>query len=290
MIFDKILYINLDRRPDRNKNVIDQLTKLNWMEKTERIEAIDGNIIDYSDNNNEITKYVTPNGITDALNGKTVYTTLTKGGIGCALSHRKCYENIVINNIKKCLILEDDCYIDNNIINKLNEIENNVPPNYDILFLGYHSAHIARLDNYDIYYIKPIKIYGLFGYIVTLDGAKKLLEYVFPITLQIDSEMPQHFDKINTYALTTKNTVIYSDRSALDTKFGTDIQIRENFTNNNIIDYNYNDNDNIDYKNENNKKYMIIIIIIIFLIIISIIVFKFINNGPIIFRNYFRRN
>ena len=104
----------------------------------------------------------------------------------------------------------------------------------DVLFLGYHHAYFKKLTN--DYYVEPTKLFGLFGYIVTNAGAKKLLK-VFPITAQIDSEIPKHFDKINAYAVTNKYRLVFSDRSSVHTKFGTDIQIREGYSSWSIYNY-----------------------------------------------------
>ncbi len=173
---------------------------------------------------------ITIAGKNDALNdNQQVYTYLTKGAIGCALSHKKTYEKIINDNIDVALILEDDITFDDKFNERMVVLEKKIPKNYDILFLGYSQASIDHFDeNYDLTdFTKPGKIYGLFGYIVTNQGAKKLLN-VFPITFQLDSEISNHFDKINVYAVAPKNRIILSDPSSIDTKFGTDIQIRPN--------------------------------------------------------------
>jgi len=225
MKIDKILYINLDRCTDRNNNMINLLNEHKLLNNSIRINAVDGKQLNKKD---ILLNDVSINGINDAYNfEQKVYIPLTVGGIGCALSHKKCYQYIVDNKIPYCLILEDDIHVDNDLIDKLEQL--NPPNDFEILFLGYHSIHIKKHDivikNNDYEYVKPIKAYGLFGYIVSYTGAKKLLDNVFPITQQIDSEIPKHFDKINVYAI--KNTFIYSDPSSIYTKFGTDIQIRD---------------------------------------------------------------
>jgi len=223
-MFDKILYINLKHRTDRNENVIEELNKLNLQEKAVRIDAVNGrelNINKLPDN------LITKKGKEDALNeNQKVYTYLTPGAIGCAISHKKTYEYIVNNRLKSALILEDDITIDEDFNNKLNGLLRNIPKDFDILFLGYHSTSDKYLKRVNTFYSKPTKLYGLFGYIVTFEGAKKLLE-IFPITQQIDSEIPLHFDKIKAYAVNPNKKIILSDQSSIFTKFGTDIQIRD---------------------------------------------------------------
>jgi GR25 family glycosyltransferase involved in LPS biosynthesis len=219
MIFDKIIYINLDRRPDRNLNVIEQIKKLGLTEITERFSAIDGTKIDM---NNVDTNIITQDGINFAKKSDIIYTHLTVGAIGCAMSHRAIYQKIIDENINSCLILEDDITIDNKFNEKIKIIENYIKQNrldYDLFFLGFH--HTAKYDNTNKYKI----VYGLFGYIVTNKGAKKLLN-LFPLTYQIDTEISRNTDKINIYGVNVSNKIILSDESQYSYKFGTDIQIK----------------------------------------------------------------
>lgn len=67
-----ILYINLESRKDRNKEIIDELNKYNL--KGERVEAIKHD----------------------------------DGYIGCALSHIKCLDLAIKRNYDEVIILEDD--------------------------------------------------------------------------------------------------------------------------------------------------------------------------------------
>lgn len=224
-MFDKILYINLAHRQDRRDNVIEQLKKINLLDKAVRIDGVYGKNLNLK---NMSRNLVTNKGIEDALNdNQKVYTYLTPGAIGCALSHKKAYEYIINNKISSALILEDDITFDKDFNRKLSQIYLKVPKDFDVLFIGYHNTSDKYLDRVHSVYSKPKKLYGLFGYIVTLEGAKKLLD-VFPITEQIDSEIPRHFDYIKAYAVNPYKKIIFSDQSSVFTKFGTDIQIRDN--------------------------------------------------------------
>ena len=225
---DKILYINLSHRTDRNKNVIDQITKLNLMDKLVRINAINGHQLDIMNISNSL---ITDQGKANATNTKLpVYIPLTKGAIGCALSHRDAYKYIIDNNLTNALILEDDVTIDPNIFKiKLAKLMEMTPKDYDVLFIGYHNSTIQYIDkkiNDSI--SKPLMVYGLFGYIVSNKGAKKLLN-VFPITRQIDTEISFKFNEINAYVVNPDDRIVFSDSSSPETKFGTDIQIREEY-------------------------------------------------------------
>ena len=80
------------------------------------------------------------------------------------------YEKIISDKINRCLILEDEAKFDVDFFNKLNEIEKNILQDFDILFLWYHVSYIKK--DFNEYYFKPDKVYGLFGYIVSYQGAK----------------------------------------------------------------------------------------------------------------------
>ena len=227
MLFDKIFYINLDRRPDRNANVKKIIRELNI--DAIRVPAVDGSTLDLNTLPPDI---ITENGIQDAKNkNQKVYVPLTPGGIGCALSHRSVWKKIVDENISSALILEDDIRIDPMFHQKLINFAKYWPTNYDVLFLGYHPSTIKYID-----YLNPVncmfvrtnKVYGLFGYVVSNRGAGKLLK-IFPISQQIDTEMYKNFHSLDAYLIEPRNRIIFSDPSEYAVEFGTDIQKRENF-------------------------------------------------------------
>ena len=232
MLFDKIIYINLDRRPDRNQNVIEQLKKLNLYSMSERFSAVDGKKLNLDDIDSKI---ITKQGIEDAKKANVLYIPLTPGAIGCAMSHRAIYEKIVNENIARCLILEDDITFVDDFNKKIEELEKEITYDYDLFFLGYHgvSQYDVNLPRTNNTY-KFITIYGLFGYIVTKKGAQKLLD-LYPITLQIDSEITKNSEKIDIYGIGRDSRLILSDPSQQSYKFGTDIQVKkiEKFNDNN---------------------------------------------------------
>ena len=277
-MFTKILNINLERQPDRKKNIEEQLDSIDNTLPVERISAIDGNKLDIDNLSNKI---VTPAGIKFALSTAIgLYTLLTIGAIGCAISHKIAWEKILKGNDEYVLILEDDIKFCNNFNYKLENIKNNIKSiKYDILFLGTHGyINNEELEFFDI----PTKLYGLFGYIINKKAAKILLS-IFPITEQIDTEMAKVFNKLNVYTVKYyKNTyiddrIILSELSQESKTFGTDIQHRDYFSDNNSNYAPYNqytkkfemDNKIVHDKNiEKLKK-------IIFIIILGIIIYLY---------------
>ena len=179
------------------------------------------------------------------------------GAIGCAMSHKAIYQKILDENINSCLILEDDITIDDQFNEQINIIENYIKQNrldFDLFFLGFHPG-----TTYDKT-MRYKSVYGLFGYIVTNSGAKKLLD-LFPITYQIDTEISRNTDKINIYGVDYSNKIILSDQSQYSYKFGTDIQVK---------------NDNIKVNKKLNNYGYVYIAFFIILCIIAIIFLKMI--------------
>lgn len=228
-MFSKIYYINLDRRKDREENIKNELNKIRFNGPKERVSAVDGKNIDYDNLPNNLFTNDAINTATNKNNG--LYTVMTKGAIGCALSHKLIYEKILYGNDDYALILEDDIWFANNFTTKLLAIIMDMPK-FDVLFIGYHHTR-----NNDKKYMKvDTEIYGLFGYIINKKAAKKFIE-LFPLTYQIDSELYKTFKDLDVYAL--KDKLIYSQPSQVADKFGTDIQHREYFNNTCKNNYNY---------------------------------------------------
>jgi GR25 family glycosyltransferase involved in LPS biosynthesis len=236
-MFKKIYYINLEHRKDRREHVEKEIKKINFKGPVERVNAAYGKNLDLSlIPSNLFTKEA----INSTTNKKDIANTktMTKGGMGVALSQKWVYEKILCGEEDYALILEDDITIPNNFMTKLEETLKKVKY-FDMLWLGYHIKYDLKtgdengLDN-------PLKIYGLFGYIINKKAARKIIE-IYPITQQIDSEIPQVFNDLIVYAVKKEDRIILSPTSEDSSQFGSDIQFnREAFEN--ISNRNYCDN------------------------------------------------
>ena len=170
-----IKVINLERRPDRKEEVISLFNKHN-VTNYEFVEAVDGKTL-------ELTKDIFNLFQHNDFGNR-------KGVIGCALSHYNLWNKLLEDDIDYYYIMEDDIgfsdlYQDINI--RLNEISNMIQTNLesiDFLFLGYHlwkdkqykrnnlSDKIINIFNDNDY------IGGFYSYIITKNGARKILEYI----------------------------------------------------------------------------------------------------------------
>lgn len=119
--FDKIFLITLTKLPRFNR-IKERLNGLDY----EVFEGLDGEII----NKNDYT----------SLGSK-----LTRGQLGCTVSHVKLYEKISNEPYEKILILEDDCVFLDNIENFANSYQQ-LPENWNIIYLGWEAANL--IPNY----------------------------------------------------------------------------------------------------------------------------------------------
>ena len=122
---------------------------------------------------------------------------LTLGEIGCAISHIKVYEHMVENNIESAIILEDDAIVSQHFKEIVEDTLNKINKNHELIFFdhGKVKSHFFKkqiVEGYRLaHYKTPSKnsrrciIYAT-AYLITLSGAKKLLNYAYPIRLPAD--------------------------------------------------------------------------------------------------------
>jgi len=227
-MFKKIYYINLEHRADRKENVENEISKINFKGPIERINAAYGKNLDLSLIPSNL---FTEEAIKSTTDKTQLYNmrTMTKGGMGVALSHKWIYEKTLTGDEDYVLILEDDITIDDNFMEKLENILKDMPK-FDIFYIGYHSK-IDKVSPFNKHSDVPSEIWGLFGYIINKKAAKRLLE-VFPLSKQIDSQIPECFHDLKVYAVHPNKKIILSPTSQESDKFGSDIQFsREPFGN-----------------------------------------------------------
>lgn len=182
----KVFVINLDKDKDKKLHM-QQLCKEFGLD-CEIFTAVNG-------------KDLPPNldsGIYSSITAKTRYgRELSSGEIGTALSHISIYKKIVSENIDISLILEDDVCFESDLLFVLNNL-NSLPSNWECLLLGHHCSYSRDKESVkSIWFRGKISsrrcvvrfsetTYGAYGYLISLGGAKKLLDQVFPLYRPID--------------------------------------------------------------------------------------------------------
>lgn len=189
----------------------------------ERFNAINGRDLDPK-------KYITETAYNTLVeNEKNRYRTrhyqLTRGAIGCYLSHTAMYQKLLDDpKHDYYIIFEDDAAILPKVIEKINLAVNYAPADWDMVLFAPIMEVLAEkpIDANTHLFRKLDTFWGLCGYAINKRGARKFMDgfHKKPISMQIDSKMSYmilHGD-FNVYAFNEKT--IWHDRS-----MGTDIQM-----------------------------------------------------------------
>ena len=201
----KIFIINLERRKDKLDRIKERIKKIQNNEDIEIIKAVDGNNI-----NTEylsVNKYKVNSKWRDNNNKRPIKL----GEIGCSLSHYKIWKRIVEEKIKFGIILEDDAVFSDDYNEKINEITKNIE--YDMLYLGRKVFNKNEEEVNENMVISNFS-YWTIGYVLTNNGAKKLLNSNFEKNLiPVDEFLPYMYgkNKILDYNLIN----IYNDEERL---------------------------------------------------------------------------
>lgn len=212
-VFDQTYLINLERRPDRLERFMSTYDRSDMKStRLKRIGAVDGTDLDISK---------VP--LSDVARGelKQIETTgfrskhyqLTRGAIGCYLSHVKVWKDIVENQYSSGLVFEDDVNVPRNLNQKIKSSIQYIPEDWDIILFGYHCKSCENIKNYR----KVNRFILLHNYAISYTGVVKILKTnsLFPITQQIDSFLSElSEDILNIYAV--KNPLIHQNGSRTD--------------------------------------------------------------------------
>lgn len=204
--FQKIYYINLDDDVDKKQYFEKEITKSSLSSHCERFKAVSGKHIDLRLINSKIISSNARKDI-ELKKQKTYGISLTYGSLGCALSHKLIYEECSYDT-KPYLVFEDDIILHKNFDPKLQELINVIQKkdiSFDIIYLGYNEIPGFYKVDIDSVLSKPSGlITGTYGYILSPNGCKKLLDHIFPLNHQIDSSISHNLSKFNIYCTSTK--------------------------------------------------------------------------------------
>ena len=117
---------------------------------------------------------------------------LTKGEIGCLLSHKAVYQHIVDNNIERAIILEDDVFIEPSFPQIIREIIQS-PVKWDVIrFLAYDKVQKIGRNVFEL----PSKPHvlaripttsgGAYCYMINQKAARVLLHHMQKNVLPVD--------------------------------------------------------------------------------------------------------
>lgn len=178
--------INLKTNKDRRDYISSEYNKSDLVSKPfVLVEAVDGRTGD-------IKEFVTQR-VREGLQkieetGKRVsHDHLTRGMVGCYLSHLKVLEMIKSSSKPYGLVLEDDASFPEDVYTK--HIKNallTMPEDWDVILLGRWPLEEMNEKTY----VKVNKFWGTHGYLVNRQGAEKIIKHGgAPIDDQIDGAM-----------------------------------------------------------------------------------------------------
>lgn len=252
-LIDKIFYINLSNRTDRNMHFIDQMEKHKIpSEKVERFDAINGTEHIFSEQEFNLFKNA------NFLNMKTAPRIM-----GNQLSHFKLFQLMIERNYKYIIICQDDIIFKDGFVGYIDELARELPDDTEMVHFGFHKYAVRDIflpwdlssDNTDevsyenvnnaVCKLRP-SVFELYnchnstGYILTLNGARNYVDYVLKNGFEFATDVEMSKYLIN-------KGVFYGSRRVLATTmptFGSDV-----FSN----IYNNEDAENNPYKLNNNN-------------------------------------
>lgn len=162
----KVVVINLDKNPDRLMDVEQQYAASDVKLPLERFSAIVGNQVNpvewlSSETISELTQI-------EQQGFRTKHHQLTRGAIGCYISHMKVISRIKPGEVY--LVLEDDILIRPK---SMDVIKNMAPRDWDMILLGYNSYRGTNIKN-GLVDVKSF--WGTCGYLINYKGAQKFLK------------------------------------------------------------------------------------------------------------------
>jgi len=186
-MIEKNFIINLRRRKDKLFNFSQTIQK-KFKDEINVLEAIDGNLLDFNDEN--LIKRICKSNFNQITN-----KIKKPGVIGCCLSHLSIYD-IIDNEEKYYLIFEDDAVLINDmeIESFLNTLK--FPEDAGIIWLNYDHDY----DDDDMQEIENIQL-TTESYIIKGKTAKELLEFNLNNIGAIDAHIKQYFDSQNTFKM-----------------------------------------------------------------------------------------
>ncbi|MBQ0956000.1 glycosyltransferase family 25 protein [Serratia symbiotica] len=110
---------------------------------------------------------------------------VTKGEVGCALSHLKAYRKLIDSNNEVALVIEDDVIIPSNLRNIINDIVKRNDKEKRLVTLlskvnKYINKPVYELSNGQKVF-RTIDATFAHGYIINRSAARKLLEKLLPV-------------------------------------------------------------------------------------------------------------
>ncbi|MDP0561837.1 MAG: glycosyltransferase family 25 protein [Candidatus Endonucleobacter sp. (ex Gigantidas childressi)] len=202
--------ICLEREVDRRQRIKDHLNSLKVAFSF--FNSVDGRTLSAE----EKRKYYS-----ESLSVKTRGRILAAGEIGCYLSHSKIWQHIIETGINKALIIESDAVFTDESIQTINKIDKDLFE-WELIMLYYRECYPAFKGRYNITpQTKLVKFSNktscATAYLVTSDGAKRLLDKAYPIQMPVDDYMTGGYIDKNLRTFAAYPRTVHLTDDALET-------------------------------------------------------------------------
>ena len=166
-----VYVINLDRARQRMESFMASFMQTDLRHLAPiRLAAVDGRSL-------SLDGIVTPEALLEIKRAEAVgyrerHYELTRGAVGCALSHRAVWDRLLASDKDLAMVCEDDARIEETALEELNAAS--PPADWDILLLGYWcvkcSSHSTHRDMQ--------RFFGLHCYLIKREAVEKIKAYV----------------------------------------------------------------------------------------------------------------
>ena len=151
------------------------------------VAAVDGKKL-------EVSKYVSDKAFTEITQAeesgfRTMHYQLTRGAVGCYLSHLKAWRSVAVQKEPHAIVFEDDVAFGADVLMKTHAVIARLPPGWDLLLLGCICIRCNGAADDEVRNVQ--QYWHMHGYVLTPAGAKRLLGMMDerPFEMQIDSEL-----------------------------------------------------------------------------------------------------
>ncbi|GGI77447.1 glycosyl transferase [Shewanella hanedai] len=183
-----VMVINLDSSTDRWESMTKQCDLLGL--SPQRVSAVRGSLLSEKEKSDvyqlssNLSKY-------DKI--------LNDGEIGCYMSHIRCWELIVEQQLDFALVLEDDAILTEDMAKYVDKLAH-TSSDWDYIKLSHGSKIKSAVDCMDLgdglTLKKVLKLPSTTtGQLISLSGAKRLLSHAYPIARPIDMDIQYWFEK-----------------------------------------------------------------------------------------------
>ena len=117
-----------------------------------------------------------------------LHNKLTRGEVGCYLSHM-CVWKQIVQNQQPALIVEDDAILDTSTLQQIRDLYQRIvtmDPDWDVIQVGRNERFLRNVRVFQDNIAVPGRSWGLAAYYVSPKGARRLLATAMPIQCAVD--------------------------------------------------------------------------------------------------------